>query len=211
MLDEGLRAPAHFQALIVGHLGEACLLADNAVREAARTRQLRDKGFVSEDRVDRAESEAKARQAGCESARAQGKEAEARIAASRADTARTVMRAPFAGTIAALDARMGEHVGIGSPMVRLADLTTLQIETDDLTELSVVRVVEGASATVTFDALPGLTAMSTPSTGRDTAVPSRAQEQPEAPGEQGSPAAPAAAPAPVPGAPQAPAPAPAAS
>ena len=49
---------------------------------------------------------------------------------------------------------MGEHVGIGSPVVRLADLTTLQIETDDLTELNVVRVREGASATVTFDASP---------------------------------------------------------
>ena len=69
----------------------------------------------------------------------------------------TELRAPFAGTIAALDARVGEHVGIGSPMVRLADLTTLQIETDDLTELNVVRVEEGAPAIVTFDAIPGLT------------------------------------------------------
>ena len=34
--------------------------------------------------------------------------------------------------------------------------TTLQIETDDLTELDVVRVRDGAPATVTFDALPGL-------------------------------------------------------
>ena len=48
-------------------------------------------------------------------------------------------------------------MGIGSPMVRLADLTTLQIETDDLTELNVVRVEEGAPAIVTFDAIPGLT------------------------------------------------------
>ena len=69
----------------------------------------------------------------------------------------TELRAPFAGTIAALDARVGEHAGIGSPMVRLADLTTLQIETDDLTELNVVRVEEGAPAIVTFDAIPGLT------------------------------------------------------
>ena len=40
---------------------------------------------------------------------------------------------------------------------QLADLATLQVETDDLTELNVVRVQEGAPATVTFDALPGLT------------------------------------------------------
>jgi len=51
---------------------------------------LRDKGYVSEERVERAESDAKARQAGCDSARAQVREAEARIGASRADMARTV-------------------------------------------------------------------------------------------------------------------------
>ncbi len=42
-------------------------------------------------------------------------------------------------------------------MAQLADLATLQIETDDLTELNIVRVREGAPATVTFDAVPGLT------------------------------------------------------
>jgi HlyD family secretion protein len=91
--------------------------------------------------------------------------AEAEIAAARAalmqaksTLAETELRAPFAGTIAALDARVGEHVSPGSPAAHLADLTSFQIETDDLTELSVVRVREGAPATVTFDALPGLTA-----------------------------------------------------
>src|SRR3990170_4845103 len=53
----------------VSRVREACLGAENAAREAARTRQLRDKGFVSEDRVDRVESEAKVRQAVCESSR----------------------------------------------------------------------------------------------------------------------------------------------
>ncbi len=56
-------------------VNEACLVAETARRNAERTRALRVKGFVSEERVDQAESEAKARQAGCDSARAQVQEA----------------------------------------------------------------------------------------------------------------------------------------
>lgn len=36
----------------------------------------------------------------------------------------------------------------------LADFSTWQIETDDLTELDVVKVKEGSSASIEFDALP---------------------------------------------------------
>jgi HlyD family secretion protein len=91
--------------------------------------------------------------------------AEAEVAAAQATVeqakvalAETELKAPFAGTVAALNARVGEQVGPGSPVVQLADLATLQIETDNLTELNVVRVREDAAATVTFDAIPGLTA-----------------------------------------------------
>ena len=139
---------------------EACLLADNAVREAARTRQLRDKGFVSEDRVDRAESEAKARQAGCDSARAQGKEAEARIAASRADTARTVMRAPFAGIVAEVNGEVGEYLtpsppGIPTlPAVDLIDDSCLYV-TAPIDEVDAAQLKVGMSARVTLDAYRG--------------------------------------------------------
>jgi HlyD family secretion protein len=91
--------------------------------------------------------------------------AEAEVAAAQATLeqakvalAETELKAPFAGTVAALDARVGEQVEPASPVVQLADLATLQIETDNLTELNIVRVREGASATVTFDAIPGLTA-----------------------------------------------------
>jgi tetratricopeptide (TPR) repeat protein len=43
LLDEGLRAPAHWQALIVGHLGEAYMLADrldDALASAGRALTL---------------------------------------------------------------------------------------------------------------------------------------------------------------------------
>jgi HlyD family secretion protein len=139
---------------------EACLLAENAVREAARTRQLRDKGFVSEDRVDRAESEAKARQAGCDSARAQAKEAEARIAASRADTARTVMRAPFAGIVAEVNGEVGEYLtpsppGIPTlPAVDLIDDSCLYV-TAPIDEVDAAQLRLGMSGRVTLDAYRG--------------------------------------------------------
>ena len=44
----------------------------------------------------------------------------------------------------------------GVPVVQLADLGNLQIETDDLTELDIAGVGEGAPAVVAFDGVPGL-------------------------------------------------------
>jgi HlyD family secretion protein len=82
--------------------------------------------------------------------------AEAALSQARAALAETELRAPWAGTVAALDAKVGEQVGPGSPVVVLADLTVWQIETDDLTELNVVRVREGDAVAITFDAIPDL-------------------------------------------------------
>ena len=69
---------------------------------------------------------------------------------------KTKLAAPFDGTIASLDIKAGEQANVGTPVVRLADLTTMQIETTDLTEINVVNVAVGDPATVTLDAIPGL-------------------------------------------------------
>lgn len=82
--------------------------------------------------------------------------AKATLAQAKAALAETELKAPFAGTVAALNVRVGEQVSPGVALVQLADLTAWQIETDDLTEINVVRVAEGAAATLTFDAIPGL-------------------------------------------------------
>jgi multidrug resistance efflux pump len=82
--------------------------------------------------------------------------AKAGLEQAQATLAETELRAPFAGTVAALDAQSGEQVAPGSPIVQLADLSAWQVETDDLTELNVVRIQEGDVATVTFDAIPDL-------------------------------------------------------
>ena len=139
---------------------EACLTADAALRDAVRTRQLRDKSFVSEERVDKAESEAKARQAACESARAQVKEAQARTSASRADTARTVVRAPFDGIVAEVNGEVGEFLtpsppGIPTlPAIDLIDDSCLYVSAP-IDEVDAARLKVGMDARITLDAYRG--------------------------------------------------------
>jgi HlyD family secretion protein len=58
--------------------------------------------------------------------------------------------------VAALNVAVGEQATAGLPVLQLADLTTWWIETEDLTELSVIAIAEGAQASITFDAIPGL-------------------------------------------------------
>jgi multidrug resistance efflux pump len=80
--------------------------------------------------------------------------AEAALAQARAARDSMELRAPFAGTIASLDLEEGEVPSPGVPSMRLADTSTWQIETEDLTELNAVHLHEGDAATVRFDALP---------------------------------------------------------
>lgn len=90
-------------------------------------------------------------------AEADVKAAQAALERARVALRETELRAPFSGVIAALDARVGEPVDPSRPLARLADIATWQIETDDLTEIEVVDVTEGAKAAITFDAIPDLT------------------------------------------------------
>ena len=142
------------------HVREACQVADNARRNAERTRALRDKGFVSEERVDQAESEARAKQAGCESARAQAKEAQARIGASRADTSRTVVKAPFDGIVAEVNGEVGEYLtpsppGIMTlPAIDLIDDTCLYVSAP-IDEVDAAQLKIGMGGRITLDAYRG--------------------------------------------------------
>jgi HlyD family secretion protein len=142
------------------HQSEICVLADIAVRAAARTRQLRDKGFVSEENVDRVESEAKAKQAACESTRMQVQEGQARISASRADTARTVMRAPFDGIVAEVNGEVGEYLtpsppGIPTlPAIDLIDDSCLYVSAP-IDEVDAAQLKVGMPGRITLDAYRG--------------------------------------------------------
>ncbi|MCP4419274.1 MAG: HlyD family efflux transporter periplasmic adaptor subunit [Chloroflexi bacterium] len=69
---------------------------------------------------------------------------------------RTVLRAPFPGTIITLAPNEGELIAPGLPVVTLAQIGQWQIETADLTELDVALVTEGATVSVQVDAASGV-------------------------------------------------------
>lgn len=58
--------------------------------------------------------------------------------------------------MAQLNIDIGALAGPATPAMVIADLSNWKIETDDLTELDVVKLREGDSVTITFDALPEL-------------------------------------------------------
>jgi HlyD family secretion protein len=142
------------------HITEACQLADAAASEARQARQLRDKGFVSAERVTRAEAQAKSAQATCESTRTQAQEANARIAASRADTQRTVLRAPFDGIVAEINGEVGEYLtpsppGIPTlPAVDLIDDSCLYV-TAPIDEVDAAKLQVGMVGRISLDAYRG--------------------------------------------------------
>lgn len=95
-------------------------------------------------------------QADIDVANARIEAAEARLASSKAELTNTALRAPFSGTIAMIEPSIGERVREGDPVIRLADLTSWQIETSDLSELDLANIVLGGTARLQFDAIPDL-------------------------------------------------------
>lgn len=83
-------------------------------------------------------------------------QAEAVLQSARIRLGETELRAPFGGTIAQLTIEVGETVGPGSPIGVLADFSSWQVETDDLTEVKVPTIKIGQNVTVQLDALPEL-------------------------------------------------------
>jgi HlyD family secretion protein len=69
---------------------------------------------------------------------------------------KATLYAPIAGTVAEVNLAVGEVVAASAPAIILADIGNWKVETDDLTELDVVRLREGDAVTLTFDALPEL-------------------------------------------------------
>lgn len=80
-------------------------------------------------------------------------QAEAALDAARVALERCEVRAPFGGTVGAVSVRAGELIAPGQPLVVVGDLSTLRVETTDLDEIDVGRVVVGQQVTITFDGL----------------------------------------------------------
>ena len=141
---------------------EACIMADNARRDAERTQQLADKGFVSPQSGETARAEARARQANCDALAADVKRAQAQIRVSAAGLERTTLTAPFPGIVARVTGEVGEYTtpsppGIATPpAVDLIDDTCLYVSAP-MDEVDAPRIKPGQPARITLDAMAGQT------------------------------------------------------
>jgi multidrug resistance efflux pump len=80
-------------------------------------------------------------------------QAEAALQVARAALEQAELRAPFGGTVTALEINPGETVLPGQVVLVLADLSRLQVETTDLSERDVAGVAAGQSVDVSVEAL----------------------------------------------------------
>ncbi|MBN8443010.1 MAG: efflux RND transporter periplasmic adaptor subunit [Thauera sp.] len=139
---------------------EACTVADNAEREAERQAQLVKRGFVSASAEEKARTEARARRASCNTARADVATAEAQIAATTTDRQRLVLVAPFAGTVAKITGELGEistpsPPGVPTPpAIDLIDDSCLYVKAP-MDEIDAPRIQPGQTVRITLEAMPG--------------------------------------------------------
>jgi HlyD family secretion protein len=139
------------------HARAAGLKADVAEREANRVLKLRKTGALSEEKTDRAVTEAKALRADYEAAKASAFMSEARVAVAQANLARTRLIAPFDGVIAEINGELNEYLtpsppGIPTPpAVDLIDNACFYV-TAPIDEVDAPEIAPGMRARVSLDA-----------------------------------------------------------
>jgi len=135
----------------------ACLKAEVAEREADRLVKLRQTGAISEERADRAVTDAKALRADCEAAKASELMSKARVEVAQANLARTRLIAPFNGVIAEINGELNEYLtpsppGIATPpAVDLIDNSCFYV-TAPIDEVDAPEILPGMTARVSLDA-----------------------------------------------------------
>jgi len=139
------------------HARAAGLKADVAEREANRVLKLRKTGALSEEKTDRAVTEAKALRADYEAAKASALMSEARVDVAKANLARTRLTAPFDGVIAEINGELNEYLtpsppGIATPpAVDLIDNACFYV-TAPIDEVDAPEIAPGMKARVSLDA-----------------------------------------------------------
>ena len=135
----------------------ACLNADVAQRDATRIVNLHKTGAISEEKADKAATEAKALKADCQAAKASALMSQARVGVTRATLERTRLIAPFNGVVAEINGELSEYVtpsplGIATPpVVDLIDNTCFYV-TAPIDEVDVPNIEPGMTARVSLDA-----------------------------------------------------------
>ncbi|MBC8318315.1 MAG: efflux RND transporter periplasmic adaptor subunit [Desulfobulbaceae bacterium] len=135
----------------------ACLNAAIAERQAVRVLKLQKQKAISEEEVDQAQTTAKARQADCQSSKADVQVSIASVLTIKTQLERTVVKAPFAGIIAEVNGEKGEYVtpsplGIATlPVIDLVDTSCFYI-TAPIDEVDAPKVKVNMPARIILDA-----------------------------------------------------------
>jgi HlyD family secretion protein len=153
--DDYQTAKANYEALLRGATAEELDIARAAV-EAARSQV-----DVAQAQAGQAKAQLDQLLAGPAAeaiavAEAQVQQAQTALEGARIALEKTVLVAPLSGIVGTVMVEEGETVMAGSPVLVIGDLTALQVETDDLSEVDVVEVAVGQKVKVTVDALPDL-------------------------------------------------------
>ncbi|HRI18705.1 MAG TPA: efflux RND transporter periplasmic adaptor subunit [Burkholderiaceae bacterium] len=141
-------------------VAEACTMADLAQRELVRQDELFKQGFISAGRLDTVRTESDARAAGCATAKSDVAQAQARVAVVGSARQRTVLLAPFDGTVAKIVGEVGEYStpsppGVAMPpAIDLIDETCLYVSAP-MDEVDAPKIRTGQPVRITLDALPG--------------------------------------------------------
>jgi HlyD family secretion protein len=109
---------------------------------------------VSEAEAARAQVAAPVRDVDLTVARVAIDAAKVALDQAQLDLDQATISAPITGTVAKIDMDVGALAGPTGPTIVMADLSSWRVETEDLTELEVVKLREGQAVSVTFDALP---------------------------------------------------------
>ena len=139
---------------------EVCIAAVNAEKEAKRQKDLYAKGFISISREEAARTDAEVRRAGCNTAKADVLQAEAKFKATRVEQGRVALYAPFDGTVAKIVGELGEYStpsppGVPTPpAIDLIDDSCLYVKAP-MDEVDAPKIEAGQTVRVTLDALPG--------------------------------------------------------
>jgi HlyD family secretion protein len=142
------------------HVDEVCTVADMSSKEAVRARQLRERGFISTEGLERAEADAKAKQASCTAARSEIEQSRSRIDVAQAGLRRMVLRAPFDGIVADISGELGEYAtpsppGIPTPpAIDLIDDHCLFVSAP-IDEVDAANIKAGQASRIVLDAIKG--------------------------------------------------------
>jgi HlyD family secretion protein len=137
---------------------QACVLAGGAEREADRMSRLQKYNHVvSEEQVDIKVTEAAAKRALCNASRETVAVSQANLDVVRASVERTLVQAPFDGTVAEINVELGEFVtpsppGIPTlPAIDLLDVSCLYVSAP-IDEVDAPQIKTGMTACVSLDA-----------------------------------------------------------